>query len=362
MVKSSKLRIGLVGLVALLFMGGFAAAQLLIFKSCASGVDFEQDRADREAMREGWAVGAAERVEEVAALWLDPTAAVVVENDRAYVAAGSQGLLIIDLNTRPKLRILERIATKNAQDLAVNERYVYVADDMGGLLIVDVGDHKTPRQVGHLDTPGEAKQLAFSEQRVFVADGSALRIVSVKQPYSPQEVGVVKRPIHDVAVAEHAICLAAAQDGLVLLSREEPNRVLSTTAVEGGASRIAVAGNRLVLGAGGKLHVYDIKDPTEPQLVARGSISRQEVHHSVGRVDGLSFSGADILVAGGQAGCFAYSLTKTNKLQRVWQETRTRAGCTGIVASKGLLTIASAMGVIVVEPSRAGPWRPVSTM
>jgi hypothetical protein len=63
-----------------------------------------------------------------------------------------------------------------------------VADEESGLRIIDVSNPARPREVGSLDTPGQARGVALSGNVAYIADGEGgLRVVDVSNPAAPRE-------------------------------------------------------------------------------------------------------------------------------------------------------------------------------
>ena len=147
----------------------------------------------------------------------------------AYVAAGSKGLLVVDITdpTRP-----QEVGSYNPRGWFVEvvvsapdpqgHTYAYVADYTGGLQVVDVSDPANPWKVGEYDTPGYARDVAISARdpqgNIYahvayyheyirwyvdyygnkygetVYGESGLRMVDVSNPISPTEVSAYDSP------------------------------------------------------------------------------------------------------------------------------------------------------------------------
>lgn len=88
---------------------------------------------------------------------------------------------------------IEIITPGHPWAVAVSDGYAYVAAGSDGLRVIDVRVPSVPVQVGSLDTPGDARGLAVSGRHVFVADGSSfsLRVIDVSIPSAPVEVGFI---------------------------------------------------------------------------------------------------------------------------------------------------------------------------
>jgi len=87
----------------------------------------------------------------------------------------------------------------NALDVAVEGRYVYVADgESGGLRVIDVRTPSAPVEVGFLDTPGFAAGVAVAGGYAYVASEggpAGLHVIDVRAPSAPVEVGFYDLPI-----------------------------------------------------------------------------------------------------------------------------------------------------------------------
>jgi hypothetical protein len=66
----------------------------------------------------------------------------------------------------------------------------YIADGSSGLRVMDVSNVNAPAEVGYLDTPDFAMNVAVVGDLAYVSDGDGgLRIIDVSVPATPQEVG-----------------------------------------------------------------------------------------------------------------------------------------------------------------------------
>ena len=80
--------------------------------------------------------------------------------------------------------------------VSISGRYACVADDEAGLRVIDVRDPCAPFEVGFLDTPGFAGMVVGCGESTYLADGSAgLRVIDAGTPESPAEVGSHLPPI-----------------------------------------------------------------------------------------------------------------------------------------------------------------------
>ncbi|MEP7013185.1 MAG: Ig-like domain-containing protein [Acidobacteriota bacterium] len=175
--------------------------------------------------------------------------------DFAYVAAGSAGLVVVDVSNLSQPRIVGSLDTPgNANDVRVVGDLAYVADGTSGLLIVDVANSNAPVLLGRANTPGNATDVALRGSFAYVADGaSGLAVIDVGNPAAPVLRGQVDTP--------------------------------------GNARGVDIADGDLVVvaDAGSGVEVIDVADPAVPAILAR-------VH-----TRGSSSAAADVCVRGSLA-------------------------------------------------------------
>jgi len=129
---------------------------------------------------------------------------VFVEADYAYIADGANGLVIVDVSNplSPRFAGSDIPPSGNpsvagvydtagfASGVAVSGDYAYVADGTNGLVIVDVSDPSAPVEAGSYDTTENAKKAAVKGDYVYLADGlNGLSVVDVSNPALPVRVG-----------------------------------------------------------------------------------------------------------------------------------------------------------------------------
>ena len=102
-----------------------------------------------------------------------PGEAAGVEGSWAYVAAGSAGLLVIDVSSRGAPELVGIYDTPGrATGVAAQDSLVYVADGEAGLQIIDVSAPWAPVLAGAYDTEGEARAVEVAGDLAYVADGN----------------------------------------------------------------------------------------------------------------------------------------------------------------------------------------------
>ena len=100
---------------------------------------------------------------------------VAVSGNFAYVAAGAEGVQVVDVSEPPAPFIAGAQATPgNANDVRIVENLAYVADGSAGLQIIDMSDPLNPVIVGAVDTPGEALDVRVSGTQAYVVSADFL--------------------------------------------------------------------------------------------------------------------------------------------------------------------------------------------
>ncbi len=103
-----------------------------------------------------------------------------------YVAAGNEGLLVIDVSDPANPIWVGQYNTSHfCHSVDVQGNYAYLADWSGGLKVVDITDPTNPSFVDNLGLPGDSKSVAVDGNVAYVAvyqDG--LCVVDVSNPSS----------------------------------------------------------------------------------------------------------------------------------------------------------------------------------
>jgi hypothetical protein len=75
------------------------------------------------------------------------------------------------------------------RDVCVQDSLAYVANTWGGLRIIDVADSRKATPVGIYMAPRDVYSVAVRDSIAFVGTDQDLRIVNVKDPQAPFEIG-----------------------------------------------------------------------------------------------------------------------------------------------------------------------------
>ncbi len=206
-----------------------------------------------------------------------PVRGLTVTNDLAFLAAGAQGVIVLNVSDPDHPRRLARLDTSGeAWAVAVAGTNAFVANGTSGFAALDISDPTNPRIVGTLDTPGNVIAVTIRGRYAYLSDNwIGLRIVDISQPDRLISVGVFNDDkINGVAVSGNYAYLLSNLIGVTVIDISDPSIPRSVNSIplfnEGFLKGIDVAGNRLYLAldhAG--LAVYSISTPISPQWIGQ---------------------------------------------------------------------------------------------
>ncbi len=198
---------------------------------------------------------------------------IVIEENLGYCAF-LNGLVILDLTDLKKPTFISQLYLGGGYSIAVREKTAYVAAGKEGLKIIDVSDPKSPLLKGSAETGGEARDIALSGRNAFVADGAGgLVVIDIGNPAAPKTVGKWESPGECMAIVirDELACIAAGSAGLQVVNVREPAKpaLVGACDTDGAAEDIALSGNHAYIADGPSgLKVMDISEASAPRLVA----------------------------------------------------------------------------------------------
>lgn len=263
----------------------------------SNGTDPTNPDTDGDSLVDGWEVtygfsplsstGQLDSVERVGISTEDEAMDVVVVDGYAYVADGEAGLTIIDVsNPADPFRVgslggrsdsfgIASLDTDGfAAGVAVANGVAYVADGTNGLVVVDVSSPTDPQELAVYKTPGKAVRVVVQGPYVYIADGDGdrgiggLEIVDVNVPSSPVLAGrksLNGQYVYDVYVSGTSAYIVTDNNGVHQINVSTPSNpqlVASQSigklsrpnnyAVNGDSNRVYVAS------ADGALSIFDM--------------------------------------------------------------------------------------------------------
>ncbi|MBD3288940.1 hypothetical protein GF337_09070, partial [candidate division KSB1 bacterium] len=113
-----------------------------------------------------------------------------VTDDYAFISCGGNGVIVLDIKQPDLLPEIVTIPTYSANDVLVEEDFLYVADDTDGLKVFDISTVTAPVQIGEYDNRGRSEEIQKSGDIVYIGDyHEGVRLVDVTTKSSPVEIG-----------------------------------------------------------------------------------------------------------------------------------------------------------------------------
>lgn len=231
------------------------------------------------------------------------TDAVAVQENYAYVGEGLR-LIILDISdpTIPTLVGKTPPLPDVIRDIAVDGDVAYVAAGSDGLRIVDVSNPATPIEVGFYDIPQIAQGVALAGNMAYVAAGSAgLWVIDVSDPTNPTEISDCDTLEYARNVTLHGdLAYVVGYDGLGIIdvSNSESLMDVDFYDVPRNARDVAVAGNYAYIAGGnydkGGLRIVDVSNPSAPVEVG--------FYDTPGYASGVVVNGNMAYIADGASG------------------------------------------------------------
>ena len=151
--------------------------------------------------------------------------AVRLEGERAWLAAGAQGVALADLSdpTEPRLEWLVDVVGRVREVLPLGDR-VLLAESREGLNVYDLSDPERPRRTASLSTRAEVRALALEGELLATAEELAgVRLFDVRSPDHPHELALIEvEGARDVAFVDGRLLVAAGRRGVVVVDTSEP--------------------------------------------------------------------------------------------------------------------------------------------
>lgn len=281
---------------------------------------------------------------------------VSVQGNRAYIAAGSGGLQVVDISDPESPVVVGAGLTPGfAAGIAVLGGHAFIADDGEGLQVLELTRPANPQLVGSVDTPGRAKKVFVAGPTAYVADGTGgLQIIDVSDPEYPTPLGsaLFNGDAADVLVDGVWAYVADREEYLRVVNVSNPQDPLVYSYFRSGTepSGLASSGRSLFVAAGGAgLQIYDIADPRVPEWW--GEAGSEEALAVVAK-EGDTYSCA--YVADRVDGLEVFDVSDPEQPHRESYSDALSCGACGVVCRGSLLTVTGPFGVRIYNVGETG--------
>jgi len=202
---------------------------------------------------------------------------IYVQRDYAFVAAGSGGLRIIDINDPVKPAAVGLIESERAVGVDVRGDYAYISDRNEGLLVANIVAPTEPFIVGSR-LAGQAAAVGVRGRYAYIADESrGVRVYDVSNVRNPERIGILEGfNAYDLVILDSTMLVPAGSRGLVIIGLENPGAPTLLSTVETGDVRSIELRDNLacLIDSTGGILLLDISNPREPRSFSRISDAR----------------------------------------------------------------------------------------
>ena len=241
---------------------------------------------------------------------------ISILEDRLYMASGPGWIYVLNISDPENPTKLYQITNlDNANDVAVTEKYMYVADTNTGLLIFNFSNRINPGLAGMFyvlksNISGTLQgwagiSIEVSGNYVFLSAEKRVGfyIIDVSDPEKPIEVfHSLGKNVYDIAVQGKNVYLARADgtseyDQLDVSNPYAPNNT-GTFYINEIKDRTAIAihpsGDYIYAASGDTWHIFKVPDTISPQIIierpVEGEISSKQENNTSGMVQQAEFT------------------------------------------------------------------------
>lgn len=199
---------------------------------------------------------------------------VKVKAGFAYVAAGSAGLQVVDVQDPAAPSIAGSLALDGvAIDLRIRDNLIFVACGDAGVRVVDITSPTLPHVVGAITTQGVAQDIWLDGNFAYVANGLAgLKILDISTPAAPVAVASVPVGTARGVAVEGGIAAVAMDTGIAVVDVSVPQsaRQVGAIVVQGSPKDVVMRdGFAFVASFDGGLQIVDLRSPASPKLASQ---------------------------------------------------------------------------------------------
>lgn len=244
---------------------------------------------------------------------------IAISGNYAYVTEGGAlgpGVTTIDISDPFQPVVVDELNANYCYDIHIQDNYAYIARSSDGLLILDITSKASPRIAGTYDYPGSPREVAVSGTTVGLADGPTLQIIDVSNPENPVFIASLdpdpasNSDALGVAASGNTICIIGdTSAGMRVIDVSDPkNSVMSDKIDVGYAQAVLVSGDYAYVGGYNKMSVVDINPRhTGDYMTLIGAVDTTD------SVENITMAGNYIYLAIGKQGIQTIDITDPSK-------------------------------------------------
>ena len=194
--------------------------------------------------------------------------------DYAFIANGTSGLQIVDIQTPESAVIYKSVPTiGSARGACVLGDYAYVADYSGGMSIIQINPISAPVYLRNVPTPGSATKVAAAGNYAYVLDETMSLQVIKAQPYGTASiVKTITFPDQpsDINISQNYAYISDNMYNLEIVDITTPENASRYRAVDTplfGTGLTKYDRYAWVFDKNAGVEVYDVYNPGSPTLV-----------------------------------------------------------------------------------------------
>jgi len=156
-----------------------------------------------------------------------------------------------------------------AKDVATLGDHAYVADNTDLLQVLDLGDPSAPNIVATVALNGAGTQITVEAGFAYVVTSNGLQVLDLTNPALPAVVGTVAltAAASDLVASGTNVYAALGSSGMDVVDCSVPSSPIVATTVTDPTGSLAVEGSRLASTSGYDARLYDISSPLAPALL-----------------------------------------------------------------------------------------------
>lgn len=200
---------------------------------------------------------------------------VQLEGDVLYVSTDSAVKVVSVANPQIPIVIAPAEIYGNQQQLHVVGTTAYTADAVYGMVIVDASMPAVPLiSSSTLIQGGGATGIRVCGNFAYVAGSTQLQVFDVSTPVSPSLAKVIPISAGYEIVVKSGDVMVAGGDNLnpnstiSIFTRQESDWVFTNLIIEESPQAMQFVGNILYLASFGRIYIYDLVNPSDPQLLS----------------------------------------------------------------------------------------------
>ncbi|MCH7761706.1 T9SS type A sorting domain-containing protein [candidate division TA06 bacterium] len=216
---------------------------------------------------------------------------VTILGDRVYVAANSEGLVVLDKTDPANLQALGTLDESSYfADVFFDGQYAYVAALGDGLIILDVlTNPNNPTIVGRFNPGDEIKDVKVQGNKAYLAsDLTGMRVVDISNPMNPIEDTLYDSlgGVHNVTVSGNRAYLCTSANGvpMYILDITDPTNPTFLGSYYGGSSFIhdvfVENDTAYVSHWGLGLRIVDVTNPASPVEIGAYNYGGSRTHNA----------------------------------------------------------------------------------